>query len=292
MKTRWMTSGILATMATLVSLSSYAGRGDGSYREAILDQRTRAPYEDALGRQCVAGIIELYQNNENLSSQYIQSTAVNISNYSKRQAKGFPFYHYTNSSELLRLFHPEQSDRASLHGAMKDPNAAFSYSDLLSYQRSAGARGKKIWMQGWGNMEDTVMYAASNPYTSSSYGKNLVTFWFDDQATVYPDSLLKDTSVLKKIAGADRKFSKFLGKCSSGVILAILEESGVDLVDYMSGTDPNAGWFYVISTENIILSDAFAMSEAGSTLQSDEAKNIARINQYLKKHQRQDEITK
>lgn len=266
-----------------------------TYKEALLNQNTRGLYEVALGKKCVDGLLNLYQNSEDASSKYIQSTAKNVSDYTKKLPKGYPFYHYTNDYFLINNFFPENVDRKYVQQLLQDPSSSFNYSSFLSTRRQPDARGPKLTMHGRGNMENTVFYVASNPYTSSIYGKNLLTFWMSDSTKIYPFNLLKKPD-FKKIIKYDNKFSNFLDSCSSGVILIILEESGVDLVDYYYGANPNAGWFYLISTKNIISSDGLKMYAQGFSGVTGFNNNkvikdeYLRTNEYLRQKSRDNEI--
>lgn len=270
-------TGVLLLL--FLALASLAQAKDESYRQAILDLQTRASYEAELGKACVQDIVKFYESGENLSSQYVQSVALDIAQVSKKHAKGFPLYHYTNSEFLVKNF--------------IQPSEGFGYPDLLTYQRERAKRGESLNMSGWTNLENTVLYIALNPYTSANYGKNLLTFWVNEKAKVFPNIYLKFREALvASMMKADKKFVKLLPKCGRGVDLIILEESGVDLVDYMSGMAPEAQWYYLISTKNIRRHDVLPMSESGPTIKHEAEKDYLRINSYLQKHARDAEITK
>jgi len=114
-----------------------------------------------------------------------------------------------------------------------------------------------------------------------------------ENAMVFPYQQLMNRTILRdNIIKADKKFSKFLAKCQSGINLVILEESGVDLVDYMSGISATAQWYYLISTKNILSHDVLIMKESGPALQDEVEKDFLRVNSYLKQHLRDQEITK
>lgn len=103
-----------------------------------------------------------------------------------------------------------------------------------------------------------------------------------DATKVYPYNLVM-SNIFDNVIKIDKKFKSLLNKCSSGVKLVIFEESGIDLVDYMSGIAPDAGWFYFISTKNIIQSSVLKMKESGPSLQVEVNKSFVWINDYLKK---------
>ena len=261
-----------------------------SYRSAILDSRTRSSFEIELGKDCVTGVVELYAVNKDLSSKYVQAMSKSILDYSKKLSKGYPVYHYTNSNFLFSQFKPDIAERSEVHQQLSNAKNGFKYEDLLIYNRKAALRGSTITMDGWTNMENTVLYVASNPYSSSNYGKNVITFWMNDQTRVFPFDKVR-TNNFDKIIDQDPKFSKFLKKCKSGINLAIIEESGIDLVDYNSGNSPEAGWFYLISTKNIHLSDVLGMERASSNSKEDFDKDVIRINDDLTKQGRSEEIS-
>ena len=260
--------------------ASLAQAKDESYRQALLNPQTRASFAAELGQDCVNDIVKLYEEGETLSSKYVQSVALDISAVAKKHAKGFPLYHYTNSEFLVQNF--------------LQPSEGFGYPDLLTFQRERAKRGEKINMDGWTNMENTVLYIALNPYTSTAYGKNLLTFWLKENAKVIPHKfLLTYGTLLENIIKADKKkFAKLLPKCKGGVRLIILEESGIDLVDYTSNYAPEAQWYYLISTKNIQSHDVLQMRESGPGTADEKEKDTLRVNSYLKQHARDAEINK
>jgi hypothetical protein len=286
----------IVILSGILSLTQFALAKNEKYQSLIVDTKYRQSYEKVLGRECVQGIIDLYSAGKDLSSIYVRTKAVSISSYSKKLSSGYPLYHYTDSDFLYDQFLPKISERSKVHEVLKNQSTAFSYSDLLLFQRTRGARGEDLWMTGWGNMENTVLYIATNPYTSSSYGKNLITLWVDENALVLPYEIAveNETSLRLNIIKNDKKFSKFIRKCKSGINLIIFEESGIDIVDYMSGISHEAslaGWFYLLNTKNIIGNDVIQMKEKSSTISSDKEKDVIRVNGYLEEHSRADEIS-
>ncbi|WP_409478330.1 hypothetical protein [Pseudobdellovibrio sp. HCB154] len=271
-------TGVLLLL--FLAFASLAQAKDESYRQAILNSETRASYAAELGQECVNQIVKLYQEGENLSSQYVQSVAVDISAISKRHDKGYPLYHYTNSEFLVQNF---------LH-----PSEGFGYPDLLTYQRERAKRGESLNMSGWTNIENTVLYIALNPYTSANYGKNLLTFWLKENSKSISNKILSDrASLAENMIKADRKkFAKLLPKCRSGINLIIFEESGIDLVDYSSHVAPTSQWYYLISTKNIQSHDVLPMKESGPTMQDEQEKDYLRVNTYLRQSARDAEINK
>lgn len=271
-------TGVLLLL--FLAFASPAHAKDESYRQAILNPETRASYAAELGQECVNHIVKLYQEGENLSSQYVQNVAVDISAISKRHAKGYPLYHYTNSEFLVQNF---------LH-----PSEGFGYPDLLTYQRERAKRGESLNMSGWTNIENTVLYIALNPYTSANYGKNFLTFWLKENSKSISYKILSDrASLAENMIKADKKkFAKLLPRCRSGVNLIIFEESGIDLVDYLSDVAPTSQWYYLISTKNIQAHDVLPMKESGPTMLDEQEKDVLRINTYLRQHGRTAELSK
>ena len=271
-------TGVL--LLSFLAVASIAQAKDESYRQAILNPETRASYADVLGQKCVDHIVKIYESGDTLSSKYVQSVAIDISAVSKKHAKGYPLYHYTNSEFLTQSF--------------LRPPQGFGYPDLLTYQRERAKRGEALQMDGWTNMENTVLYIALNPYTSANYGKNLLTFWLKENSKVFPYAFLTQNALLVEnmIKADKKKFSKLLLECRRGVNLIILEESGIDLVDYTSGVIRDAQWYYLISTKNIQSHDVLQMNEAASPITADNEKDYLRVNEYLKQHGRAAEMTK
>lgn len=249
----------------VLAVSSLAQANGESYRNAILNSQTRGPYEVALGQKCVQALIKHYESGQDLSSQYVQSVAHSISQHTKAYVKGYPLYHYQNSESIS--------------------------ADLTSY-RDVALRGYGLDMNGWTNQESTVIYISLNPYTSANYGKNLITYWMNEKTMIIRNEYTKNyAGLVANIIKADKKFKNLLPLCKQGVSLVVFEDSGIDLVDYMSGLAPDAQWYYMVSSKNILSADILKMNEAGSTLRSDEEKERVRINSYLKQHSRTEEIS-
>ncbi len=61
---------------------------------------------------------------------------------------------------------------------------------------------------------------------------------------------------------------------------------------FIGHTPTASGWFYLLSTKNIIGSDAIKMKEKSSTLSADEEREIIRIISYLEEHNRNSEISR
>lgn len=251
-------------LTAVVPFSAWSQTQEGSYREALLNANARPKYEAVLGQSCVAEVLKIYSTNQTLESKLIQESAKPIAAYSKKLAKGFPLYHYSNSPNL--------------------------HSPNLSYLRSQNPQSLKMF--GYSNTENSVVYVSTNPYTSSVFGKNLMTYWVGDNVRVLPFELMKNPKeVLAKLAEREPKFRTLSTVCRTGVVLIIYEESGIDLVDYSSGIIPGANWFYLLHAQNIQSSDFLETNKASSPLKENYQKEVSRINNYLKSKARNEEIT-
>jgi len=230
------------------------------YKDFLLDPAYAPAYAAALGGKCVKELQDFYRSHDSLRSDYVVSHSRTLGEL-KHSAGRVPVYHYTDSSVIIREFSPAIKDRAALHAAMTDPASEFTYTDLLIYPRSSPARGEAVWMQSWGNMETTVLFVADNPYTSSAYGHVQAAFWMSPDTRVY--DVTSGAGELREAIRREPGKDRLADACGSGLNLIVFEDSGVDLVDYTSGTfEPGKrpGWYYLISTSRITGSDALELS--------------------------------
>lgn len=253
-----------------VKIQPTADRNRHRYKDLLFDPRYSPSYEKALGTECVAELKKFYQKHDSFSSDYIIRHSKTISSLLGNTGPRVPVYHYTDTKTLINEFSPKIEDRNALHEQLSNPASPFTYSDLLFYPRSSGARGEKVTMWGWSNMETTVLYVADNPYTSSAYGHVQVAFWMNPNAKAFNiaaeeevDSILKPCP-MRAALRQERDKKRVIDTCDSGIFLIALEDSGVDLVDYttkLHHPETQTGWYYLISVSNIVGNDALELGK-------------------------------
>lgn len=238
-------TGIIILFSTL-SLA----RTNYKMKDLIFDEKNSNGIRNEVGAECFYGLKEFYTKGYNLSNTVVKSKSI-TANYYYETGSFNSVYHWTSSnyvSELIRKVIENENNS----------NYSMSLASLFSYPRNRYERGQSVMLSLYFNNLNFIdaFYVASNPYSSSMYGQNLIEFVIDKEALVFKaeqngfsDEVSK--KIIKRMKG--RKYKKITKNCNmSDIFFFLMEDNDIALVDYSDAqSNPELGWFYFISPEII-----------------------------------------
>ncbi len=212
--------------------------GRGSYSELIKQGAPVIPKH--LGESCVNFLKTVYESGKTLKSSAVWEASKPVKSYPFLSG-GAPldFYHYTDSAEAAAQFSPHIKDRQAAHKkALKDDD----YGKMQHYLRTAG-RASSVWIPG--------LYVAEDSESSRGYGKHQVRLILAQDARVLnpPDHLW--AAVKKELSTAIPGLKEACFGRFHVLSDLIMEDSGIDLLDYDSGTRRERQWFILLRTEKL-----------------------------------------
>lgn len=273
---------LVALFGCLFPIYALCGSGNFEYRYFITAPKSRALYEERLGKSCVEGLVAFYSNPANsLKSPHVMEIAVRFSSLDKSNR----LYHYTNSNTVINAFAPNETNRSTVHARLASSLDQFAYDDILKYGRSGANKESVRFSPSAPTINNTVMYVANDPYSSSEFGRAMISLDLAPTAMVIRST--HDISIEK--IRTDFKasiYSPITKSCNLNDILwIIIADSGVDLIDYSTDIySPAPGWYHLLSFKNIIGNDILLFSSANP--------EIGEINIKLKSVGRESEVSK
>lgn len=247
----------LILLFAIVSLQASAQQ---FYRELLLKAEHASTYSDYFGQACFNDLSNFYKKGKLLKSPIIVANSKPISELGKREspledtrktitktpAGYYTFYHYTKAPSLLTAFDTDETNRDKVHEKSKTG----AYAEMMSFLKVPKSAGDSLFQTKYIRFSRGVVYVSTCPLCSTTFGHIQLSF------TLSPDarwvSLEDADPKWPAIANeASALYPEIFRSCTIDKIGGLLiEDSGIDLVDYTNGM-----WFQLTNFYRVVNSD-------------------------------------